>query len=385
MKTPFLQSHQPFSIVYLLTFFHFQSCHKSTSFQLLSPQSSTKSPTSIQQRYSSPLSQLSLSSSSPSKNNNSSNNYSDSNNEDLSNLATSRFPTSPEDQVRQASIAIALANKDNKTRHSIRLLLPIIGATELDDWPGGARQMMDAASPLMNDVMQLLYRRKNNYDNYDDNNKLVIQESVIDESDGVRAMFTQGKDPKDDACVVLLPSADTVTKLQQLDKEVGLKRNLLVVNSQWRRKTDFGVDIGRQFTSFFGNGNNGSKNEKIEFIEAFEPTFHCTNVMVEGDIVRILRTYPGPWRVYLRVVAEDDMTNIDWVEIGTKDVILTKNDDWERNAKESNGDYDGGRLFDYGIPTYKEIEKMIVSREGYIPKSLSERAASAFTFIKDSL
>ena len=52
---------------------------------------------------------------------------------------------------------------------------------------------------------------------------MMFQESVIDKSDGVRAMFAQGKDAKDDACVELLPSADTVTKLQQLNKEVGPK------------------------------------------------------------------------------------------------------------------------------------------------------------------
>ena len=53
-----------------------------------------------------------------------------------------RFPTSVDDQVRQAKSAILQAQKDGIQRHSIRLLLPLIGATELDDWPGGARQMM---------------------------------------------------------------------------------------------------------------------------------------------------------------------------------------------------------------------------------------------------
>ena len=124
-------------------------CIPSTTTTYTTPR--TKSPKSIQQRYSSLLlPHLSLSSNNNSNNNNN-------NNEDLSNLATSRFPTSPEDQVRQASIALALANKDNKTRHSIRLLLPIIGATELDDWSGGARQMMDAASPLIYDVSRKCY------------------------------------------------------------------------------------------------------------------------------------------------------------------------------------------------------------------------------------
>lgn len=294
--------------------------------------------------------------------------YSSADADDVMNMATARFPTSPEDQVRQAAIALKDASNDGKKRHSIRLLLPIIGATELDDWPGGARQMAVAAAPLINDVLTIVQDG--------DSDDLKIQDTVIDESDGVRALFSQGTDPKEDVCAVLLPSADTSQKLQELDGQVGDKRNLLVVNSQWKRKSDFGNSFG-----FFGGDK---REEKINFVEKFEPTFHCSNVMVEGDIVRILRTYPGPWRVYLRSVDPEDETNIEWIEIGTKELMMSKTADWEKQVKED-GDNDGGKLFDYGIPGYREIEDMIKGREGYVPKSLSERASSAFTFIKDTL
>ena len=308
------------------------------------------------------------------------------NDNDISNMATARFPTSPEDQVRQAAISIKEATKDGKTRHALRLLLPIIGATELDDWPGGARQMMEAASPLAQDIMKLQVEGKqqksagddnDNDDDIDDdddsnNAEFKVAESVIDESDGVRALFGQAPMPEDDSCSVLLPSADTVPKLQELDGQVGAKRNLVFINSQWRRKTDFGM-------AFFGN----NREDKIKFVEGFEPTFHCSNVMVEGDIIRILRTYPGPWRVYLRVANPEDETDIDWVEIGSKELVMSKTPQWLKDAKD--GDKDGGKLFDYGIPLYGQIEEMITSREGYVPKSLSERAAAAFTFIKDTL
>jgi len=287
---------------------------------------------------------------------------------DFSSMVTSRFPTSPEDQVRQASIALQRASLDGKKRHSVRLLLPIIGATELDDWPGGAKQMMDAASPLIRDVLKLSLP-------YNETTKtkssLDIDEGVIDEADGVRALFSRGDRPVDDSCAVLLPSADTVGKLQNLDGQVGPKRNLMLVNAQWRRKTDFGL------------GLFGGRDEKIGFVEGFEPTFHCSNTMVEGENVRTLRAYPGPWRVFIRVVDESDATKVDWVEIGTKDLLPSKTKEWEAAAREE-GEYDGGRLFDFGIPSYREVEEMIVSREGYTPKSLSERAQSALTFIKDT-
>lgn len=331
------------------------------------------------------------------------NTNSNSNNEDTELIkATSRFPTSPEDQVRQASIAISQASQNGIKRHSIRLLLPIIGATELDDWPGGARQMMDAASPLIQDVLTLVYNQNKNDEQQQQQQEqeepLKIQESIIDQSDGVRALFSQGANPIDDACAILLPSADTVSTIQSYDDQVGVKRNLLLVNTQWKRKSDFGNGGGANngvggFGSFFGGNGNSNSNtsgsnkadDKIEYVQGYEPTFHCSNVMVEGDIVRVLRTYPGPWRVYLRVVDEEDESNIDWVEIGTKDIIQTKTQEWEKEVIENGGNSDGGKIFDYGMPSYRDIEEMIVTRDGYVPKSVSQRAASAFTFIKDSL
>lgn len=266
------------------------------------------------------------------------------------------------------------ATKDGVKRHSVRLLLPIIGATELDDWPGGARQMMEAASPLVKDILKLQPVSKNSEEESDGNRQMAsmnILERVIDEADGVRALFAQANDAKDDSCSILLPSGDTVMKLKEIDAQVGGKRNMILVNSQWRRKTDFGI-------AFFGG-----REEKIRFVEQFVPTFHCSNSMVEGEIVRILRTYPGPWRVFLRVVKESG--DVYWVNIGEKPVLDEKTAEWEQSLINNGGDYDGGRIFDYGIPTYKEIEIMISSREGYIPKSLSERAAAALVFIKDTL
>ncbi len=259
--------------------------------------------------------------------------------------------------------------------------------------------MMEAASPLIQNVLKLVYSSSSSSSSTDCE-KLLIQESVIDPADGVRALFSQGENPIDDACAILLPSADTVSTIQSYDEQVGPKRNLLLVNTQWRRRSDFsngGVAAaavasngGGVFGPLFGsnNGNKNGKNNaknKIDYVQEYQPTFHCSNVMVEGDIVRVLRTYPGKWRVYLRTVDEEDETNIDWVLIGTKDVMLTKTEEWEKMAVEEGGNYDGGKLFDYGMPSYREIEQMIVSREGYVPKSVSQRAASAFTFIKDSL
>jgi hypothetical protein len=51
-------------------------------------------------------------------------------------------PSSPEAQVSQAVQAIQAAWRAGITRQRVELLLPLIGATDLDDWPGGIRQQV---------------------------------------------------------------------------------------------------------------------------------------------------------------------------------------------------------------------------------------------------
>ena len=272
---------------------------------------------------------------------------------DSDDFLTERFPTSVDDQIRQASAALSRASADGRHRHSIRLLLPVIGGTELDDWPGGARQMMEAAYPLMQNVLENLGAQK-------------LSQSILDPADGIYALFSEAALSKDDACTVLLPSSDTVSLLQQLESQVGPNRNLILVNAQWKRQTDFG---------FF------SRADRVRHVEAFQPSYSCTNLMVEGDQVRVLRAYPGPWRVFLR--QEDSKTSrFIWTEIGNKLMVNVKplNFDQEPANKQ-----DGGKLFDYGQPTYRDCEAMIMAMEGYRPKTIAERAMAAVTFIKDTL
>jgi hypothetical protein len=270
---------------------------------------------------------------------------------DLSTVLNERFPSSVEDQVRQASEALKRASQDGYHRHTVRLLLPLIGASELDDWPGGTRQMAQAADPLMQDVLKNMGAQQTSI-------------SILDESDGVGAIMAQAEDPRSDSCTVLLPSADTVTKLQSLDNQVGSDRDLILVNTQWKRQTDFG---------FFGN------SDQVKYIEMFVPSFYCSNLMVEGEQVRILRSHPGPWRVFLRLEEEGV---VEWRQIGDQQIVDSKPATWDKDPANKR---DGGKLFDYGQPGYREIETMIVSREGFAPKSLAERASASFTFIKDTL
>ena len=59
-------------------------------------------------------------------------------------LRLSRLPRSPKEQVAQASDAVKKAVADGKELVSVEFNIPLIGATDLDDWPGGVRQQYQA-------------------------------------------------------------------------------------------------------------------------------------------------------------------------------------------------------------------------------------------------
>ena len=272
---------------------------------------------------------------------------------DLSKILTSRLPTSVDDQVRQATASLKQASKDGKHRHCVRLLLPVIGATELDDWPGGIPQMMEAAFPLVQSIMKGM-------------GAVEFQQYCLDESDGVYAILGQAEDPKQDSCAVLLPTADSIPAIQDLEKQVGPTRDLIIVNPQVKRRSDFG--------GFFGSGDRTAA-----YVEDYVPSFSLTNLICEGENIRILRNYPAPWRVYVR---DDKDGTVEWLQLDSKDVVESKPSGWEKIERNQR---DGGQLFDYGQPSYQEIAEMLNSSPNWTPKNPAERAAAAFNFIKDSL
>lgn len=63
-------------------------------------------------------------------------------------------------QVKQAAAAVEAAWKDGIRRQRIELLLPLIGATDLDDWPGGIRQQFKAAAPLVEAILKQLKQKE---------------------------------------------------------------------------------------------------------------------------------------------------------------------------------------------------------------------------------
>ena len=118
---------------------------------------------------------------------------------------------------------------------------------------------------------------------------------------------------------------------------------MIIINPQWKRKSDFGGVFG----AVFGGAGLPSK---IDYANTFAPTYSMTSLMVDGEQIRILRSYPDGWRVFMMKV--DDMeaygqgqneSGLSWAEIGKKSV----------------GNAPKGELATFGIPSYDEIGTMI--------------------------
>ena len=213
-----------------------------------------------------------------------------------------------------SSRASAEGTPQQRSLAQIELLLPLVGATEIDDWPGGVRQQYRAVRPLIERLASTLYgesvsgaaqQRGANPGAYLYDTALVGWEvEVIDDADAVtvwrrRRSFVGGRNgelrnSERSPVIVVFPNAETLRRLKQIVELEGPSSEILLVNAQWQRDgqivSDFGIGIWKQ------------RNE--EFVDLFEQVFSLKQTRVDGTELRILREPNGPssmtpsWQVF---------------------------------------------------------------------------------------
>eukprot|EP00879_Flechtneria_rotunda_P003240 GHRR01003463.1.p1 GENE.GHRR01003463.1~~GHRR01003463.1.p1 ORF type:complete len:292 (+),score=64.75 GHRR01003463.1:691-1566(+) len=188
-----------------------------------------------------------------------------------------RIPTTPDSQVNQAANAIETAwRSDGIRRQRIELLLPLIGATVLDDWPGGIRQQFKAAAPLVEGILKQLKQK--------DGLTGPLDAAIWDQGDAVGAWFG------DKLAAILFPTADTFKQLKELaERQPNPPELLLIFNPQWELQGNLRNDFG------FG----ARRDTALQLIDSFQPTYWLKQLRVTGDDLRVLRAHPGKWQVYV--------------------------------------------------------------------------------------
>ncbi|CAM9797510.1 unnamed protein product [Scytosiphon promiscuus] len=239
--------------------------------------------------------------------------------------ARAELPMSNDVQVEQATRAVWKALSDGKNRQILRLSLPLIGATEMDDWPGGDRQRYKACGPMVDTLLRGNPAAKEGAS---------VIEQILDESDAVGLMQLQCKEAKDDASAMIFPTTDTLPMQQQVTAGAG-SRLVALVNPAWKSPSDFGL---------FKSG------EAKKALAEFEVTYSLQSLVVYGYTCRLLYSYPGPWRLFL--VGEDT---------GKRELL---------------GSWDAP-------PPNEEVEKAVFDKKGR--PNASERVQASAKFFQDGM
>ncbi|KAK9822774.1 hypothetical protein WJX74_007606 [Apatococcus lobatus] len=88
---------------------------------------------------------------------------------------------------------------------------------------------------------------------------------------------------------VLFPTADSLGELRNIQLDGLDQRLMMVINPQW--------STSGQIVSDFGFGQARQDAEKL--VRSFQDIYSLRRMSVNGDEVRLLHCYPGPWQVML--------------------------------------------------------------------------------------
>ncbi|GAB5357327.1 hypothetical protein AAMO2058_000365200 [Amorphochlora amoebiformis] len=189
------------------------------------------------------------------------------------------IPQNSEATAQQALDSVVRGLKDGKKLQRIELMLPLIGATDLDDWPGGIRQQFKAARPMVEQILLGLRRELQT--------SQMLEGSILDQGDATASW------ENDKITAVLFPTAETVSYIDQAVKK-GADRLVLLINPQWNKG-------GSNFVSDFGWGKKKADAEGL--INSFEFSYSFEQRKQGGANIKILRQYPDDWQA---MVTEDD-------------------------------------------------------------------------------
>lgn len=186
------------------------------------------------------------------------------------------MPRGPQETVSQAVAACTRAWQAGVKRQRVELLLPLIGATDLDDWPGGIRQQFKAAQPMVEELLRELKKLPGL--------EGPLSARILDDGDAVAAW--EGKS----LAAVLFPTAETLGEVRKIAEARG-DGLVLIVNPQWRTEGNVVSDLG--ILPWVRKANE-------ELVGSFQEAYVLRQLRMNSDDVKLLYSYPSDWAVNLR-------------------------------------------------------------------------------------
>jgi len=202
-------------------------------------------------------------------------------------------------QIQQAASAVERAFKDGIVRQTIRFAL--LGqeeamSGEVNEWPGGAKQMYrEAGRPLTEALLNEIraYSLKEDSSIEDCRSPPIVTAEDIWDFDGsalITAKAASGS--HGDVKALVFPNTDTkyLNDIESVDKEVGTDRLFLLVNPFWRNIESWGFNI---------LAPNGKKRaQEVVFDNGYEVTYAVLRFSARGEDCVALKSYPYDWQLY---------------------------------------------------------------------------------------
>jgi len=119
----------------------------------------------------------------------------------------------------------------------------------------------------------------------------LVEDDVVDDDSSYRKYFLDEGDAtgvweKDKIALVLFPTAESLPTIENLTTVAD--RPLLLLNPQWQ---------AGQVISDFGFGDQRKQREK--FVQSFSNVYFLKQIRILGEDVRLLKSYPGLWQVFV--------------------------------------------------------------------------------------
>jgi hypothetical protein len=209
--------------------------------------------------------------------------------------SSSRIVPVPDDaraQIQQAASAVERAYKDGITRQTVRFALLTEEeemSGELNEWPGGAKQMFrEAGRPL---TEALLREVRVDTSSQSSLPPTVTTEDVWD-FDGSAISKASAENKEGDVTALIFPNTDMkyLKDIESIAKEIGPDRLFLLINPFWRNVESWGFNILQP---------NGKKRaQEVVFDNGFDVTYAVLRFSVRGEDCIALKSYPYEWQMY---------------------------------------------------------------------------------------
>jgi hypothetical protein len=217
-------------------------------------------------------------------------------------------PENAQTQIQQAASAIERAFADGIVRQTVRfaLLMEEEAMTgELNEWPGGAKQMYrESGRPLTESLLREIraYSKEDlsmvGVEEHEGTSQLnrmppVVTAEEIWDFDGSAIISAKAAGGSHgDVKAVVFPNTDTkyLKDIESIDKDVGPNRLLLLINPFWKNVESWGFNILAP--------NAKKRAQEVIFDNGYEVTYAVLRFSARGEDCVALKSYPNDWQLY---------------------------------------------------------------------------------------